>query len=358
METIATASTNISYWLKCIESHHLYTREGGTGIIPKTSNEHLIFGLAVHDPAEALMLHPLVNTQDLIDTLKAQLEPLKDASIDGTPRSTEYYWLGAGLIYAFREFVLPKIRKLYRVQAVEQEMMIPLGIYADKNIEYCTRPDVILERVEDGKFFNNNIKTSGYVKDLGLIYEFSLQMLLEAEAVRREYDCDISGSIITAFNKGKKGAPTKSDKDRGFITGRRIDSPFTYVWWKKGKWSFRWSKDAAKVGVWEFCKDPAEWYDQLKEVCGSEFVSGEVDISEPIRHSTSMDLKKVTDSVCQMVTSDLRVRNYDACNNYGGYNKPCQYKMWCWGTDQERVENYEPRIPNHPLELKLSEEDF
>ena len=351
---IPTASTNIGMFLKCNESHYLATREGGNGIDSVFQNEHLIFGTAMHDPIEALMLGEK-DIKKLVDKLKSDLKILVEASLDGTPRSTEYYWLGTGLLLAFAEFKLPKMLRIYDVKAVEKELTIDLG----GGITWCTRPDVILERRKDHRQFNNNVKTSSYTRDIGIIFEFSVQMLMEALAVSRELGIDTGGTVITSLNKGRKGYATASDKARGFTEGTRIDSPFTYVWYDEGGKALlpKWKSRAVKVGAWELCETPFEWYEWFKKTFGPEALEQEVDFTEPLIHNTRMDVDSVVRDIIQIETSGSRIKNYDACNNYGGYGKPCKYKQWCWGTAQERASLYVPRNPNHPLE-ELPLDDF
>ena len=167
---------------------------------------------------------------------------------------------------------------------------------------------------------------------------------------------DTGGTIIFALSKGHKGVPTARDKELK-REGYRMESPFTYVWWKKDKksgretYSFTGSKGAEKIGVWEFNKTPEEWYAKIPE----EMIKAQVEFSMPIVHHP-VDLDKLAQDIItveEMADKGIAPCNLNACNSYGTYNKECDYKLWCHGTEQERSTLFVPRTPHHPHETML-----
>lgn len=350
---IVTSSTTHSHWFKCPHSHWLYAYEGGTGIVNKEASMHTLFGTAIHDGAEGLMMGKTLDevTRELKSALAAED---MGSTPDDLPRHVELYWLGYGLLRACRDFLIPRIEQIYTVEHIEQEYVIPLPLRSPQpTVHWMCKPDCVLSRISDNAWLNGNIKTTGYMNDIGAIYEFSVQMLMEALAVQLNRKLETGGSVIIALNKGQKGKLNKRDKEAG-RTGFRMESPFTYVWWKKETYSFSWSYNAEKIGVWNICGDPDEWYKKLPQGVAD----SQVDFSAPIDHSRSIDLHGLLDQIVEIehqVAGGFHARNYDACNSYSTFNRPCDYKLWCHGTDQEKQDNFQPRRAHHPHEIRIQD---
>jgi hypothetical protein len=340
--TLMSDSTRYAEWFRCPFKRWLLTEYEGHGIVDKEGNVDTEFGTIMHTAVESMLHGEMTHTaaQKAFDSCLHQDWGL---TLDGEKRSLEMAWLAYGLTHSFgmkRGALLDD----YKIHAVEQELVIPL---ASGEVVWATRPDAILDRA-DGSHFNCNIKTTGYMKDVEKSFEFSVQMFMEAYAVKLTRGQDLQGTVIIALNKGSKGKPNKIDKEKGKTQGYRRESPFTYVWFKYGTWAHDWKAGSEKVPVWTFNNSPNEWLDKLAD----EVVYSQCEITPPITQS-HMDLDSVIAdivSVEKSLASGFTPKSYNNCNNDGHFNRPCPYWTWCHGTDQERTENFMPRISNHPVE--------
>lgn len=336
-----TDSTRYAEWFRCPEKRRLYSEEGGTGVVSVEDNIDTTFGTLVHDSVESMLRGQ--HWREAAEVfLPACLNNSWGITLDGQPRSTEMAWLGVGLIKAF-SLKLSQFLSTYKIVHIEQELVMPLG----KGVVWCTRPDAILER-SDGSHFNCNIKTTGYMADVAKSFEFSVQMFMEARAVRLSLGQDTQGTVIIALNKGNKSGPLKGDRLAGITQGYRRDSPFTYVWFKNGTWSFNWSGGSIKTPTWTFNKSPYEWLDKLPE----DVVYSQCEVTDPITQSHMPEESLISDivNVETMVRYGPWPRNYNNCNNDGQFKRECPYKPWCHGTQQEHEQLFIPRTPNHPVE--------
>lgn len=338
----ATSSTTHELWFNCPYAHYLYTRALGTGIAQVEQNIHTQFGSIAHTAVEGLATgKPL---PEVLNELHLATSQLKGVTPDGNPRSLELYWLGAGLALTANYKMLPMLRSVYEIISVEQEITFPLS----DGVMWCTRPDLILKRQYDGSFFNGNIKSTSYLKDLETNYEFSVQMLMEAEGVKKAWNLTTGGSVVIALNKGRKGVLSKADREAG-KEGFRMESPFTYTYYKGGKVIQEWKPGASKVPVWEIVATPEDWYGRLEP----EVLSEQCLITTPIVHSNKMDYHEVVQDIVTveaLASTGVYPKHYNSCNSFGTYRKPCEFRQWCWGTEQERADNFVPRKANHPYE--------
>jgi hypothetical protein len=348
----STDSTSYGESFKCFFKRYLLTEFGGTGIVPKASGDALLFGLAVHDGIEALLKEEsLHHARWLFGERLALLED--SLTLNKRSRKNELQWIGYGLLSSFHEWTLPSLLNEFLVHSIERELIVPLGIRDSTEFWWATRPDVILERKEDQASFNLNIKSSGYIDDLATIYEFSVQMLMEAEAIRIHLGKQTVGSIILGLDKGEKRKALKSDRDLGLYEGFRQDSPFMYMWKKGSLRTKSYIPGAFKVPA-DSCYST---FDEFYPTLDPSVVASQVVVTPPISHPPCdvEDLKGEILTVENLVHQGFKVRNLSNCNNDGGYKKPCPYKQFCWGTPQEKEDNYIPRIPNHPIEATLKQ---
>jgi len=336
-----TDSTRYAEWFRCPEKRRLYSEEGGTGVVSREDSIDTAFGTLIHDAAEAMLMGEDARQHQNVFFHKC-MDQDWGRTIDAHPRSTEMAWLGVGLLEALKR-KLPDFFTTYKVEAVEQELVLPL----QRGVVWCTRPDAILSRA-DGSHFNCNIKTMGYMDDVAKHFEYSVQMFMEALAVRKSRGQDTQGTVIVALNKGKKQGPLKSDRDAGRTQGFRRDSPFTYVWSRNGLWSLTWAAGSIKMPVWVFNKSPYEWLDKL----APDVLLSQCEITPPISQSHMDESSLISDivNVESLVLYGPWPRNYNNCNNDGQFKRDCPYKPWCHGTEQEREQGFVPRTPNHPVE--------
>lgn len=348
-----SSSTQYSLWYHCPFSHHLFTDYGGGGIVNIEENIHTTFGSACHDALEGLCLGE--EMWQAFGKIAAGCGDFKGVTADGYPRAKELAWLGCSLCLVFEKYYLKPFQEQYDIRGIEQEFVVPFS----PEFSWLCRPDLLLERKTDKHLFNGNIKTSGYIKDLKEVYEFSIQMLLEALAVQLHNGETTGGTVIIALSKGQKGKLNKRDIEKG-KTGLRQDSPLTYVWWKNGTYTFQWAVKAEKIGVWEFNQSPNEWIDKLPV----DVARAQIDISDPITHGKGLSIQTVMKDILtvnKLAIKGCHPHNYDACNSYGTFRRPCAYKLWCHGTEQERADNFIPRTPHHPHEeamKSLNKEDL
>lgn len=359
-----TASSSYAEFFRCPMKRWLYTEQGGMGIVAKGEAEDTLFGTVIHNGVETLLKGGPID--DALEFL-GELASLTGQTPDGYSRYMELMWLGEALLRVFNAEVLPLMRAEYEFLAIEQELAVPIGslpvgvTIPDMEPYYepllwCCRPDVILRRHLDGKCFNCNLKTSGYIDDIDKLYEFSVQTLMEAWCVKRHLNQDTQGTVLVVFGKGIKGKLLKQDKDKGLTSGYRRDSPFTYVWWKaKDKtWSYERTYGAYKRPAWEVWNS----VEDMLKVIPVELQRQQVFITDPISQST-MDVDDLIKEILQvegLVQNGFKVRAHSNCNNDGHFNRECPYKRWCWGTDEERATLYEPRVANHPIEETLKED--
>jgi len=349
---LTSSSTQYGKFYKCPYSHYLYTYAEGGGLVNTEESEHTLFGSLMHEVIEGLLVGK--ELPSLLPALAQGCSEIPGLTLDKVPRSQELYWLGSGLAYCASTYLLPLLQAQYAVEAIEQELVVPLKVGGvttpeEASLLWLTRPDALLRRRSDNATFNCNIKTTGYIKDLQKIYEFSVQMLMEAQAIQLHKGIETGGTVILALNKGQKGRPSKEDRLQGKTEGYRQDSPLTYVWWKNEAPTFQWSKGAVKKGVWEFNSTPEEWFLKLPV----DLAKQQVDLSLPITHTGSSSISDVIEDIVTvetLVKTGFCPKNLDACNSYSTFNKPCDYHKWCHGTPQERGENFIPRQANHPLE--------
>jgi hypothetical protein len=346
-------SSSYGMHFKCPYSEHVYKYGAGTGLVGKEDFTHTTFGTASHDVVEGLLIGKPV--EGLLSNAQVKLEECEGKTPDGIPRKQEFWWLLNGIVKSFSIHHLPLFKHLYEIIVVEQELVTELS----PQIYWCCRPDLIVKRKGDEQYFNGNIKSTGYIKDLATIYEFSVQMLMESHAVKLSNNLDTAGSIILALSKGQKGKLNSDDMKAG-REGYRMESPFTYVWWKKGTYSFTWAAGSTKVGVWEFNTTPQEWYEKIPV----ELAKAQVEFSTPINHHSRMKYEDIVKDILFVETCCAEGRTpkaYDSCNSYGTYNKPCSYKLWCYGSQEEIKATYVARTSNHPFEetlRSLDKEEF
>ena len=258
---------------------------------------------------------------------------------------------------------------------IEQEIIIPLS----PDIQYCTRLDKILQSKESGLLYNMNYKTTSYMNDLRSSLEYSMQLMMEAEAARIAMGANVSGSIVLGFDKGSKRAVSEAEKKRG-LTGKRILSPYTYAYYKGGEedpwdplsvqYSIAYRNGWKRFGVFDTkggslldCCD--KWWNMLDE----RIKMGTFSILPPIYHSeeTIESIKKQIISMENLFQADpidieeipgmLDIafpQNLKNCNQHAGFmHHTCPYKPLCW--DNEEPESliggmYKWREINHPYE--------
>ena len=345
MRKRATSSTPYNLWFNCPYAHYLNTRQEGLGIVNKDESWHASLGTALHDATEGLSVgRPL---GDILVGLEKATSRLPGVTPDGYEKSKEAYWVAACTVLAFNKHYLQPLLDIYDVIMVEQEITMPLT----PSLFWCCRPDLILRRRSDGHFMNNNIKSTGFMSDVEMNHEFSVQMLMEARGIRKYWGYDTQASVITSLSKGQRGKPTPADREAG-LTSNRLESPGSYVWWKRDSYSFKWAAGSVKKPAWEIVDTPQEWFDRIPE----ELQLKQCEVSNPILHNTRMDAASIIDDIITIEKlADLQIcpRHYDSCNSFGTYRKRCDYYMWCWGTEQERSDNYILRSPNHPFERAL-----
>lgn len=347
MPVRVTDSTRIGMFFKCNQSRQWYTEYEGRGLVAIEEREDTAVGLAFHEGIESLLLGDSIGAA--FDKYVRTLGQIDRTTLDGYSATTEWLWHGYGVLSQFAKTLLPHFREKYNIVAIEQEMVVKLL----PELWYLTRPDLMVEyKGEKGETtpLNINIKTTHYTDNILRNLEYSAQIAMEAKASAAFHGREYSGTLLLVVDKGKKGGPLKQDGDK---TGTRLTSPFCYVWSnpKDGTWGFDWKRGLVKIPAWTVCSCPQ---DLLNKMDGVVNVSQFTYLLGPV---TSAHANGIEDEIIQvesLVKAGLACRNRDACNNFGGYNKPCQYKALCW--EGNKLHLYEPREFNHPIEETIYNE--
>ena len=342
-----TDSTRLGMFFKCHQSRQWYTEYEGRGLVAIEEREDTSVGLAFHEGIESLLLGESLDVayRKFCD----ELGEINRQTLDGFSATQEWRWHGYGVLLQFTKALLPHFQEKYNIVAIEQEMVVKLT----PDLWYLTRPDLMVEyKGEHGETtpLNINIKTTHYTDNILRNLEYSAQIAMEAKASAGFHGREYSGTLLLVVDKGKKGGPLKQDGDK---TGTRLTSPFCYVWSnpKDDTWGFDWKRGLVKLPAWAVCSGPQELaakMDGIATLPQFTYLLG------PVTSAHANGIENEIIQVEGLVAGGLACRNRDACNNFGGYNKPCQYKALCW--EGNKLHLYEPRGFNHPIEETIYNE--
>lgn len=360
-------STRYGTYFNCPRERYWSHEYMGRGITPTAPSMDLLYGSAVHKGCEELARG--ARFDEALFKAGAELAPLSnELTPEKLPRKDELGALLFGHLRCYQEFIFPKLQEEYEILGVEQEIIIPLSSLPP--IYYCTRLDKILQRREDGLFFNLNYKTSSYLNDIFLSMERSVQLMMEAEAARihlkeKGKDAFITGTIVIGFDKGQKRKVSEGEKKRG-LEGRRVLSPLTYgyvkednPWNAESLYSPVYKSGWRRFPIWNEIGIES-WWEMLPE----EMKRMQFSILPPIHHHPEMikDIKE------QILETEIRIAadapmnrvfpmNTHNCNQHAGFiHHTCPYTPLCWG-DEDPMDliggMYEWRPINHPKEDEL-----
>lgn len=337
-------STRFTTTFKCAQSRHWLTEYLGRGITAITEREPTNVGTALHVGIQALLLG--CTLEEAYDRFLANLGGTFHQTLDDESSELEWRWHGWGVLEQFQRTVLRHMQAQFDIYAIEQELVLKLT----PDLWWLTRPDVMVSFKVDDARYQINIKSTHYSEDILRNYEYSAQVPMEARAASEHWGVPVK-SLLLVVDKAKRQGPLKQDGDK---KGQRLNSPYCYVWWDPSDKTYGWTYGSKRVKLpaWRIFKHPSEMLTKIPENNWSQwtYLVGPL----PSQHADGLEQEIL--EVENLVASGWKARNRDACNNYGGYGSPCQYKPICWEGPQ-MIDQYEPRHFNHPLEETLYNEN-
>lgn len=354
-------STRYRATFACPRKRFYLTEYGGRGIVLAAPSEDLLYGSAVHKGCELLAGGMIF--QEAFMYAQRELLPLSPSlTPEGHDHRLELEALLYGHLRLYQDYILPALLEEYDIFAIEQEIVIPLT----ESVTYLTRIDKGLRRKSNGTNFNLNYKTSSYIDDLQSSVECSMQLLMEAEALKYATGSFVTGSLVIGFNKGSKRSVSEAEKKRG-LEGKRRISPFTYGYMKgddpwdpktqySAEYKAGWTRFPTFVEPWTH----EDWWNRMPDALRR----GQYMTTTPIIHQPEMiaRLKEQIVHVEQRLaeyrdTDDLDAlypQNFANCNQDEGYmHSTCPYKPFCWeGEDPDMLIGgaFKWREINHPYE--------
>ena len=362
-------STRHSCVLACPRKRYYYTEYGGKGIVLNSPNVHLQYGLGMHGVAEELVKGTPFDEAYVIGSQEI------DALPEGyTPDSLDWRDELKALLYGhgriLDEYIIPSLKERFEIISVEQELVIPLS----DDVSYMTRLDNILRSKDSGEFYNLNWKSSSYMNDLLPHATTSLQLMMEAEALRQHTGKYSTGSIVIGLDKGGYRKVSEKESENG-LSGKRLLSPFCYLW-RKGK--DPWVVDDSLYGVeykygWE--RVPTFALPLTMEKAWNIIPEAKkrglyVELPPITAHPHMIEALKLQISVMEgrmgmgmflfnqgkdpKILDQFFPQNFNNCVQDGGFmHCTCPYKSICWdGEEPELLVGgmYQWREANHPYE--------
>jgi hypothetical protein len=322
------------------------------GRVPRSPNEHLIFGKALHAALDLAL-----SDQPTLTALSETID-IEGTTPDGHPRSAEYYALGRGLLHAAETRLLPALRARYDVLGTEIEVTLPLS----SDITYMTRLDAAVRRRKDGVPFVIEWKTSSFMDRLAFQHERQLQLMMEAECLRHHLGEWVGGVILIGFDKGRMLEVTKAEKAKG-LSGKRRISPFTYYyappstgWGDSFTALHEWKYGYDRCPVWVEPSDITHYLNYAEEHYPEVFDDCILDLSATPMAYDPTTIERLRLEIVEEERAFSQYahipRNYNNCHNDDGFmNQVCEYDPVCHADERIDGDLYTARTPNHPAEV-------
>lgn len=367
----------------CPRSFYWSYLYGGNGLQRKGTPVYFAVGEAVHVGVQSAMLGfdwPTIKMK--IENNFDEHSSLRDGSeILLADQRQEQLDLSIALCYVWYKLRLPQFLEEYKplfiapdTPVIEQEMVST--IYEDEEhiVRLMSRPDVVCERLSDGKIVIWELKTAGVIND-GWIKKWThaLQLLLQVFATEhflkdKGVKRDIVGIVVEGLQKGMR------KKDNAGI--KRQSSSLIYAYVKEGdgfiikdQYSHTWKKGWSKRLVSSFM--PLEtWIDALPLEVIQETIAvvppllagreemdsvvGQVAFraidwtskNNKLFHNPKIDETVLIDQLFQ--------QNFDSCHDF---NQDCEFMDACFmqSVKDDPIESglYEEREANHEYERGL-----
>jgi hypothetical protein len=229
----------------------------GRGLSPRRENIALTDGIAVHDGIARILLGGDVRETALAcaDSVRqAILNDRVDAGLDPAFYAEEQACLSAGLILGWDRLLKPRLLEAHRIHAVEESVAYEFG-----DLTMAVKPDLLLEREDDGSLWYHEWKTTGtltreYFESWHYAVQLQATLKVISERVR-----PVVGAVIHALYKGVQRE------------GRQL-SPFVYAYQRRdGDLSYSYTAGTTRVPVWEH-RDIVEWVGRMpREVLEAQF---------------------------------------------------------------------------------------
>lgn len=347
----------------------------GQGLAPQVQSEDLLFGLAIHAGAEAIIL----GKNNWEDETYTHIDKIQGVTVDGFSRKAEMGFMAIVMLLEFKERFLPLFRERYEILHTELEILHEFH----PGYGWMSRPDLVVRPWGEETRLNVNYKTSSYPEDVLKQSKLALQLLMEAEAIRATTTDYVSGTIIIVFDKGYKSKLTKTEKEAG-KTGYRRVSPLTYAWSTgvdeedptNTKWSLESKAKHFRVPMFNVMSTHNwwEWLDTnqsdvlRRQIFETPVIQHAVEKTESVKTQileverqveTGIDLYKSIESKHgkERILDKYFPQNFDNCLNHHGFRGQCPVYDFCHtvGVSEKPLYHYSLRVPNHPVEQSIIE---
>lgn len=310
-----------------------------------------------------------MSLKESLEKIKILFNEAKDCQAESDHHDTSFakreaYDIACALTIVFYKERLDRFLQEYRVLAVEPELRATLYETPKYKVVLMSRPDAIIERLEDGALLQWELKTKPYINKNWIdSWEHNLQLIGQQLAVKAYAQANglqdrlIVGAMIEALIKGKR------EKDALGVW--RQSSPLVYVYGKRGdgimvqdQWSPTWKKGWSKILVSDIMPLEAYILNELSpEITVTKCVQvptispTEYDIADAAEQWGLATIKAHEDAeICREFPHKLNEhfpQNSEMCFHYGR----CWAYNLCWGSaGQAPLESgqFTVRESNHP----------
>lgn len=394
---------------KCPRARYYGYEYQGTGIERRALNQHLAFGLAVHD-ALATILEEVASKDAQPDSafvvmaIESAIFRFREAfrqrgfAMEGaegmeedpytgsfTMVKADFTWLCdhycdllEALVTGWCMVRLPSLLKDYRVLQVEKEKQLIIPIDATHALLFLSRPDALLERRSDLVKVILNFKTASETKGWWLErWQVDQQTISEVLPIEHETGEICGGVLIEGLVKGKQ--VIEYPKGSGHW---QHGSPLVWAWRKEGdgfqpeEWAARYEwrdeegnfrrlgKGWTRVRVFtDYPGGIPAWLNRLRDR-DPDLLVGQF-VSPPLvsRNAEALDEWKVqvqarefdiyeAAKIAEVPGMNVLARDFPKHTHNANCLFPtkCAYYDICWGEIGDPLQSglYQIRVPNHP----------
>lgn len=344
----------------------------GTGITRRTLSPPLSTGTAVHRGLEGVLARlpssvsqPPPTPADVDNAARAAelayIESFTKSagwSIDPDPhRLKTQLTIVSGLVHGWSRCVLPWLNQAFEVKEIEAECSFEVA----PNLIWMARPDFVAVDRVSGLFSIHDFKTTSYWSDSQLPeWADSIQMMLNAEAVRRSRGWPVESYYIHILIKGSKDHPSR----------------ITHPWYRPAippyqpeSWRSRYTRDPAysrtlvtdvrSIGDWVWEMPEADLVKSFPVVGPfpvdnrkiAQFLRGlPLNEEDWVMRTVNLDWKRWPMVDFQQALDKNFPRTF-RCYTYG---ERCPFYALCFkhpGWQDPLSSGYQPRQPHHPQEI-------
>lgn len=337
----------------------------GRGITKSTTSLALFTGIVTHDSLAAIATYTQRGEIVPIDTIanlayKQIYDNLVESSGDIQLEETiefakEQASLTEGMIRGFYRQVWPSLMAQYpKIVAIEAEMEYELLDSDDLQIIFMTKPDLILED-HNGDWTYIEYKTTSSKKAEWISsWDTAVQLHSSVKATAKTLGKEpIAVQIIGLY--------------KGYISYNRQQSPYCYVYTKKGNPPFtedqtqcEFKAGFKRVPTWELPGGVKDWVNSMSDsVLANQFpMTAPIYVNEDLVKSFfNQRLIREREIVNDTAFNDdidldfVFPQKFDACQPAFGFG--CEFKKLCFSHVVDPLtEGYQLRVPHHQRELE------